>query len=114
MKKTILTFLFIGILISPISASAMSRNEVENQYRESVIQLIELLMQKVEALILELEGMQSESIPKGQMIYDVKIVEKKVEEEPVEWVRPYDGYNPATPVDRCHAKGQLDVKIKCE
>jgi len=109
MKKIILTFLFIGILMSPISASAMSRNEIESQYRQSIIQLIELLMQKVEALILELEGMQSESIPTRSVL-----VEEKVEEEPVKWVRPFDGYNPATPIDRCHAPGQLDIKIKCE
>ena len=113
MKKIILTFLFIAILISPISASAISKSEIENQYRQSIIQLIELLMQKVEALILELEGIQLQSIPTSSVLVEEKI-EEKVEEETVKWVRPFDGYNPATPVNRCHEKGQLDIKVKCE
>jgi len=116
MKKIISTFLFIAILISPISASAMSRNEVQEQYRQSVIQLIELLMQKVEALILELNGMQSESIPIQSVLVEEKI-EEKVEEEPVKWVRPPHLHIPANPKptgEWCHAPGQLDIRVKCE
>jgi len=114
MKKFILTFLFIGILISPISASAMSRNEVEAQYRESIIQLIELLMQKVEALILEIEGMQIQSIPTQSVLVEEKIEEK---EEPVKWIRPPHLHIPANPKptgEWCHAPGQLDIRVKCK
>lgn len=116
MKKIILTLLFIGIFVSPISASAMNKNQVEEQYRQAIIQVIELLMQKIEALILELEGMQIQSIPTNVLVEEK--IEEKVEEEPVKWVRPWvrppSDYRPATPIDRCHAPGQLDIKVKCE
>ena len=126
MKKTILTFLFIGILVSPISASAMNRNEVENQYREALMTLIILLTQQVNELMRQLEGMQFDMLP----VENPKEIINKVEpadqsknqeepkvEEPVEWVRPYHGEVPAKPKptsDRCHAPGQLDIRIKCE
>lgn len=121
MKKIILTILTIAILISPISASAMtSQNILEKQYEQALIQVINLLMQRVEQLVAELNEIKLQQIPMvnpNREIYsETVIVEIPQEKTKVEYIKPIarPDYNPPTPVDRCHAKGQLDIKVKCK
>ena len=123
MKKTILTILTIAILISPISASAMTnQNILEKQYEQALIQVINLLMQRVEQLVAELNQlkMQQQNLPQAnpnREIYSQPvIVEIPQEETKVEYVKQIvrPDYNPPTQINRCHAKGQLDVKVKCD
>ena len=117
MKKIILTSLMIAIFISPIQVSAMS---IEKQYEQALIEVISLLMQQVEELVKQLNELQRQQIPTVNPNIDIYskpvIVEIPQEETKVEYIkpiaRPY--YNPATPIDRCHAPGQLDVKVKCK
>ena len=101
----------IAIFISPIQVSAMS---IEDQYRNALIEVIGLLMQQVEELVKQLNELQMQQIPVESQVIIKEIPHEEVEVEYVKPVsRPYYNLPVPTPT-KCHAKGQLDVVVKCD